>query len=281
MAYAEFGADSLARKKRVYYEGSDTIYEGMALCYNQDTTDSTRTSGTTVDEGDQCDGKWMRVEKPKTANLKYFAGVVASGSHCGLAGPRWVDIYVPNGAIVPVRGTDNHSIGEALFIANADYELTNVPQVGGFVGYAMETVDRSSTEGLLLAKLLPTGLDRNDKAAVAKTANYTVDETDTGTIFTNTGASGAVTFTLPSAPSEGLEYQFIATAQQNIVIDPGDNDKFLFGDGSTAAGDGKKITITPADANSLGVGLKIRSISTGDWLVIGMVGAPATFVVES
>lgn len=57
----------------------------------------------------------------------------------------------------------------------------------------------------------------------AKTANYTIGTvaTDTfGTIFTNRGAVGSVTFTLP-APTAGAYYFFAGIADQNIVITAG------------------------------------------------------------
>lgn len=55
---------------------------------------------------------------------------------------------------------------------------------------------------------------------VAKTANYTLTEADSGKVFTNVGASGSVTFTLPAvATSAGLHYKFIsAVLAQNMVI---------------------------------------------------------------
>lgn len=60
-------------------------------------------------------------------------------------------------------------------------------------------------------------------ATAAKTANYTVGTVatdDFGTIFTNRGASGAVTFTLP-APTSGAYYFFAGVADQNITITAG------------------------------------------------------------
>ena len=60
MALPQFGTNSARRRKRVYYEGTDTIYEGMALCYNQDATanilrwdKANETNGTTTAEGYQ------------------------------------------------------------------------------------------------------------------------------------------------------------------------------------------------------------------------------------
>lgn len=52
---------------------------------------------------------------------------------------------------------------------------------------------------------------------VAKTANYTVTAADNGTLFTTVGASGSVTFTLP-ALAAGLRYEFMAGADQNMVV---------------------------------------------------------------
>jgi hypothetical protein len=132
----------------------------MALCYNQDTTDNilgynpaTGSESGTTPEGSQNEGKFLRVEKPATANLKFFAGVVAPGGYVGKTGPRWINIYVPNGAIIPVRATDNLTIGDGLYITDGDYELTTTSTSNELVARAIEAVDRSSTEGIALAKM--------------------------------------------------------------------------------------------------------------------------------
>lgn len=52
---------------------------------------------------------------------------------------------------------------------------------------------------------------------IAKTGAYSVTAAESGTIFTNTGAGGAVNFTLPSNVT-GLCYYFVATADQNIRV---------------------------------------------------------------
>lgn len=169
--------DQGAILKRVMYEGTDTIYEGMALCYNFDTT--TNVNGLTVPttagitaEGYQNEGKFYYVEKPATANLKWFAGVVARGSWCGTAGPVALDIYIPNGSIVPVRSSISSTVGvHALGINNGSYALGDVVNDGNgsgrVVGIAMETVDRSSTNGICLAKLCPDAF-LYDSAGTAK-----------------------------------------------------------------------------------------------------------------
>ena len=52
---------------------------------------------------------------------------------------------------------------------------------------------------------------------VTKTANYQVLSTDNLTLFDNTGATGAVTFTLP-AIANGYFFAFRAVANQNLLI---------------------------------------------------------------
>jgi hypothetical protein len=55
------------------------------------------------------------------------------------------------------------------------------------------------------------------KTAVAKTSDYTILKADADTIFTNTGASGTVVFTLPSVKvSHGVVFRFHAFAAQII-----------------------------------------------------------------
>jgi hypothetical protein len=54
---------------------------------------------------------------------------------------------------------------------------------------------------------------------VSKAASYTVLVTESGTIFDTTGASGAVTFTLPAvADADGCEFTFVNTVDQNMVV---------------------------------------------------------------
>lgn len=175
MSLPTWGLDPKARTITVYYEGSDTIYEGYALCYNYDTTDNwmgvdgskvdfTTTASTaslestSTAEGYQNEGKFIRVEKPATANLQWFAGVVV-GNSTGITGPCAVDIYIPNGACVPVYTNKSCTVGQSLGITNASYILQAVTGDGTPMPCARveETVDRSSTNGIALARIYPTG----------------------------------------------------------------------------------------------------------------------------
>lgn len=64
------------------------------------------------------------------------------------------------------------------------------------------------------------------KNEVAKTADYTVLTTDAGTLFTNTGAGGAVNFTLPTI-ARGLHYWFLATVNQNVTVTSAEGDNIV------------------------------------------------------
>jgi len=162
MSYSQFGTNANARRKRVKYEGTNTIYEGMALCYNYDATANilgydkeNSEKGATTAEGYQNEGKFMLVEEPSTANAFAFAGVVAGGSYAGLTGPRWIDIYVPNGAIVPVYTDKSITIKDKLYLEDGENTAINDSADLPCIGVAVETVDRSSTAGIVLVKLNP------------------------------------------------------------------------------------------------------------------------------
>lgn len=55
------------------------------------------------------------------------------------------------------------------------------------------------------------------KRLQTKTANYSVLASDNFTIFDNTGAAGAVTFTLPPI-ANGYDFLFHVTADQNVLV---------------------------------------------------------------
>jgi len=168
MSTPTWGLDPKARRISVYYEGTSTIREGMPVCYNYDTTDnwlgvasidftttasSLTESGTTA-EGSQNEGKFIRVKDPDADNIHAFAGVVAGADHDGETGPKAIDIYIPNGAIVPVRTDASTTVGvTVLGIANGS---TLCASGGRPVAIAWETDDLSTDNGAILAKLDPS-----------------------------------------------------------------------------------------------------------------------------
>lgn len=174
MSLPTWALDPKAKRITVYYEGSQTIREGMPLCYNYNTTDNWTGAGAitalttatnltetgTTAEGSQNEGKFIRVEDPSETNLRWFAGVVAGSGHTGQVGPRALDIYIPNGAIVPVRTSANCVVGlTSLGIGTAGQYLEPVTGDGDPMpcAVAVETIDRSGTAGLVLAKVFDIG----------------------------------------------------------------------------------------------------------------------------
>ena len=196
MAKSQFGTNSNADRKRVYYTETSTIYEGMPVCYEFDATTNVlgydkgaggditcQTSPSTTAEGNQNEGKFLRVENPDADNIHAFAGVVAGSSYAGLTGPRWLDIYVPNGAIVPVRNDQNCTVGKTILaVHTGEQHLTAPFETGGrAVAIAWETKDTATATGLVLAKL-----DRNlflyQKGDAVR---LEVDDEDTGNMMVN------------------------------------------------------------------------------------------------
>ena len=167
-----FGTNTNAQRKRVYFEGTGTIYEGMPVCYNYDTTTNIlgydkgaggdpecQTSPTTTAEGYQNEGKFLRVELPADGNLLHFAGVVASGPKVGTAGACWLDIFIPNGAIVPVRCDVDTTTGVTILCMQEGEEelgFSNGISTSRPIAIAMETeTDLDSTATITLARLDP------------------------------------------------------------------------------------------------------------------------------
>lgn len=91
----------------------------------------------------------------------------------------------------------------------------------------------------------------------AKTTGYTVVSTDTNTFFTNIGASGSVTFTLPS-PSAGMTYEFYRSANQTIVVDVGGS--VVIRAGASATTSGGDVTL-----DAVGSKIKITAVSATEW----------------
>lgn len=176
MSLPTWGLDPKAETITVYYEGEDTIYEGCPLCYNSDTTDNwmgvdgskidftttASTSGlesTSTAEGYQNEGKFIRVELPSSTNFQWLAGYLV-GHSTGVTGPCAVDVYVPNGAIIPVRAYADCTESVTLLglsDGNAYLDDSTGDDDPIACALAMEDVDRSSDAGLCLAKVFPTG----------------------------------------------------------------------------------------------------------------------------
>jgi hypothetical protein len=131
----------LVEKRRVYYEGSDTIKPGYILCWNAD-------YGTAANYDED---RMYRVEKPSASNLHRVAGVI-SQSQTTKSGPCMVEICLltDRQSLLPVY-TDQDCTQDStkLFVQAGSYYAKS--RGGRYLGLAAQTVDRSSTNGTVQA----------------------------------------------------------------------------------------------------------------------------------
>jgi len=206
-----FGTNISVSKKRVRFDNNSgasiTLYEGTPVCYNYDTTTNVLgwdkendEEGTTTAEGYQNEGKYQIVELASSTNYNWLAGYVAypySNEVIANGATKWIDIYEPNGAIIPVR-TDASCVVGVTILGLTDAGVVLSQSTGDddpiACAIAMETVDRSSVNGIVLAKVFATGQVIVGNTAYFLPSNYrngraygvTVD----GTCFFQ-GAAGA------------------------------------------------------------------------------------------
>ncbi len=137
-------------------------------------------------------------------------------------------------------------------------------------------IDGNANEFAIRSQLWPRITLYNDfagvrngtwKDVVAKTANYTVTNADADTLFTNRGAAGAVTFTLPANARKGLRFGFFVVADQNVIVASGTADTMVvFND---AAAD--SIAFSTA-SEKIGAMIEVIGDGTG-WLTLVHLGA--------
>ena len=163
--------------KRVFFRPSadDTVRVGDQVCYNSDieldhkerAADPSHLGLTqdTYEEGAQeFTGRLFIVEKPATANLHAYAGVVKSlGPNAG-GDNDMIEIWVPTEGAVVLVMTDQNCTNErtVMGIRNGAYEAS-YPEGGGQIGIALETKDRSSIDGLVWMRF-QKGISRNANA---------------------------------------------------------------------------------------------------------------------
>lgn len=102
-----------------------------------------------------------------------------------------------------------------------------------------------------------------------KTADYTITAADMGKIFTNRGATGAVTFTLPAAAAalKGRSVLVFVVAGQNVTVAGATADQMVVFNDATAD------SIAFSTAAEL-IGGCVEAICSGtDWLVRVALGS--------
>jgi len=173
-----------------------------------------------------------------TDNLGWFAGVVAGTSEAGKTGPRWVDIYLPNGAIVPVRkAAIATAVGRTILAINSSTQTfgnpttdipnfeteSDIPTPGNIdarsVAVAQETT--SAAVGLCLARLDPTifmyqgGQTDNEMQVAAGTTNCSINRMNVE--FLNTGGNCQALHYRTNLSAGGVAYKGVYRFETHIT----------------------------------------------------------------
>ncbi len=144
---------------------------------------------------------------------------------------------------------------------------------------------RTRVQKVLRGGDLPQGSPPSRAVTVsAKTAAYTLISVDSGNIFTNRGAVGSVTFTLPaSADNNGMYAYFYAIADFAIVIATATTDTMVNPTDDAGTGDGDLLadSFTFATSNEItGAGCMAFCDGTG-WCIMMMTASGVTFATTT
>lgn len=108
----------------------------------------------------------------------------------------------------------------------------------------------------------------------AHTAADTLTAEENGTAHSNSGASGAVTLTLPAASTNpGVHYYFAVRAAQELRIDPNGTDTISLPSSGVPGAAGKYLV-----ADAIGETVHLASLGGTNWCVLGYTG---TWTAES
>lgn len=165
-----------------------------------------------------------------------------------------------------------------LGVRMVDEDNNNINQfVPIIVGGAVQAANLYGLDTQARAQLAPNFVFDDDlygdplpyKQPVAKTADYTLVEADSGKLFHTTGATGAVNFTLPTI-EPGLRFRFHNTVDQNMVITS------AAGNDIVALNDFAASTITFSTASQkIGAAVEIYAVGS-KWFATFLSSATAT-----
>lgn len=120
---------------------------------------------------------------------------------------------------------------------------------------------------LLLAVTISPAFGRpTSSPVVAKTSNYTIQASDSGTIFTNEGATSQVTFTLPPPDADAeLEYQFVVVTGQYLQVSVGGSSRqIIYEQGGYSVG----LGTVGLRHNGIGSTLRLVAVNDTTWVVM-------------
>jgi len=166
---------------------------------------------------------------------------------------QYILVGLENAARVVTLTDSDGGVGQMLMSDGLDLVLWKTTQ------WVLFYVDISGTA--FLREVARFGFE-NGADVTAKTASYTILDQENGATFTNEGAAGAITLTLPT-PRPGLRVGvFIAAAQTVNVVPPAVESVYLDGTEST----------TGWWANAVGEYVEFVGIDSTTWLARSPAG---------
>lgn len=192
-----------------------------------------------------------------------FAGIALAyvDNSSGSAGDKQGEVYAEGVFELVGTGFTQASVGQPVF-ATDNYTITTAPSASGV--YIGECVGYVSSTKVLVC--IDPDATSPVSATSVKTADYTVTVGDSGKTFTNTGASGAVTFALPAAVA-GLKYRFRVGVAQQLRIDPNGTETISLPSTGVPSAAGAYIV-----ADAIGETVDIQCVEAGSWSVFGYTG---------
>jgi len=163
---------------------------------------------------------------------------------------------------IPAATATGTWAGKEDNIAYFDNGYKFIPAINGWTAFI--------TDELLYYKFDGTSWIKQSQGLFpveAKTGNYTiVTPDDNGKLFTNTGAGGTITFSLPAA-TLGQHYFFAIGAAQELQVDPQPSENISLPSTGVLQGNGVDIF-----SNVVGETLHVICAVAGTWNVWGNTG---------
>lgn len=195
------------------------------------------------------------------------AGIGYTLQACAAGAAVAVQIFRPT---VLATAAGGFSAGASLYSA-ANGRVDDVAN-GNVIGIALEAATAAGDVVEILPNV-PHYAASITNTVVPRTTNLTLTDGDSDKIYTTTGASGTVVFTLPASTASGVRFLFYVGAAQELRIDPNGSETIALPSTGVQGAAGKYLT-----ADAVGEWVEVRSLVAGGWAVTGFAG---TWTAES
>ncbi len=177
-------------------------------------------------------------------------------------------VYTLGDFEMPLAGAAVADVGRAVY-ASDDATLTFDPQQAVYVS----RVRGLAGSGRIILRLAEAAAPT--ERLEHRTASFALNARQSGGVFTNLGAGGAITASLPQNPPEGTAFKFVCMADAALQIAPGAAGG-IYVKGAKQA-DNKYIAIS-----DIGDFVHLVADGNGDWVAIASIsGADGDIAVEA